>query len=1214
MSLGDIVFFAAAGMAALLLLVILWRASRPPYLFALFLSLIPAHAQELYVNFEDIAAGTTDSAINMGTISKTNGSAVTFSWTGSAGKVSVENGGLNMGLLRPVTVAGTSYTNHNPSKHLLCKSDNTVSTVQKFTWTFAAASRKISLGFFITLSNFTGSGAFYNPGGLEAGGTYSVLSMINENPLTFQAETNSDVGANITVFNNSPIWVTALWDSANGKTIWDFYNGTNMVLLGRSSGATVVNATINTLTWGITDAHSKNSGTAYRMNNLILYTNGTQWPVWPGGNLHVPTNMTPTGVAAAHTAATDGDFIILPATNATWTSGVTISKNNLKFAGLGSQAGQGTNTTVIIADGVFDAFTVSGNFNTISNFQLRGDLVNDEADGFLVSGSHNRFSQLYIRELENAFYIEDFGLIDNCVVADCKKISRNIFPVGFYDTYYPLAWDSTNFMVYEDNHFYWTSAKNEQGSENLMSSQVAQAFCVRHNYFEFTSGTSEIQPAFDFHGDAPPYSSTDSSRRPGIALQIYSNYFNDIIGSVSGSKFIDHRGSRGLFYSNRWVGSQLFSSGDGIFSREEFPASSPTYQVNATYIWENKHGASGTTAMPVNDDGNVSAGVDYFTTALTPLVQIPYPHPMRAAAASDDPVIPASRRYDWATWSGIPGGIPRYTTIYTNLGAYVGLDISTHIQNAINNMPTGQVIYIPAGTYDISGQITINKSRIVIRGDGPRATILRYGGSGPGSSSIYVHDSDNSFNYSSSTKYNLLTNFIAGASNVSVTATLSGIAAGDYVYIDQKTNTGSIFSDGDQGNGPCTFCGRSGDRTAAKMFRVESVSNGTNLVLLPPVAGSFYGTNSPQLMKVIDPIQFSGMDSLCITNIVGSATESYTVAPSGTVGWFMTNTLLSVSYNRHVYTLNSMWMELRQNFLHLGNGSDWTSAYGPDRAYGVYMGYGTCHALIADNIFEHLHFANSFEGGVQANVFYGNFFTNSIYNTDRDTAQPSFGSHGGFTEMNLVEQNIVWSKFLGDLYWGNGDSFTIFRNRIANNITQDGTTVSQYALIFDIWNLHRNYNIVGNILGRDTMETKVYIGNGDSINSGGVKAIYRFGGSDANDTTYSNFDGQVTNTMILKANYNFVTDGVPTLESVGSTNLANSYYYASKPSWWGVSNWPSIGPDKTPTSEMSMWIPAKGRFYAMNGAGTTNWLPAESGNPLPHNVGPPRVRGVRLRR
>lgn len=591
-------------------------------------------AQDLFVTFENVAAGTTDASINMGTISKTNGNAVSFSWTGTAGKVSVENGGLNMSLLQPVTVGGNTYAG-TATKHLLCKSDDTVSSHQKFTWTFAA-SRKISVGFGIVISNYTGLGSFYNPAGLESGGTYSVLSLINDSPPTMQAETNSNVGARINVVNNTPIWVTGLWDSANNKTIWDFYNMTNMVLLGRSIGGTVANATIATLTWGITDAHSKDAGTVYRMANCILYTNGTHWPVWPGGNLHFPTNLTPTGVTAAIAASSSGDTILLPATNATWTSGVTVSGDNRRIAGILSQTGQGTNTTVITADGSMTAFTLSGSFNTVSNLQIKGDGTTDEADGFLITGPHNRISHCYLRELNVAVYAQDFGLVDNCVINDNWKVARVIYPSGYYASHYPLAWNSTNQLVFEDFIWAWTSAKNQTGSQNLISSQMAQAFTLRHGTIILNNASTDPAPAIDFHGD----DQGSGIPVPGVAMQIYKVTMDVQAGSVSGQKFIDVRGSRSLIYSNIVTGAS-YDAGQGISYREERPSDSPNYLVNNSYVWENYDGTTGTDAFPVSDDANITAGVDYFTTALTPLVQLAYPHPWRSSSQSI-PTIPAT--------------------------------------------------------------------------------------------------------------------------------------------------------------------------------------------------------------------------------------------------------------------------------------------------------------------------------------------------------------------------------------------------------------------------------------------------------------------------------------------------------------------------------------------------------------------------------------------
>lgn len=593
-------------------------------------------AQDLFVTFEDVAAGTTDSAINIGTISKTNGTAVAFSWTGSAGKVSVENGGLNMSLLSPVTVGGNTYDG-TATKHLLCKSDDTVSSHQKFTFTFAA-SRKISVGWACAISNFTGLGSFYNLGALESGGTYSVLSLINNNPPTMQAETNSDVGTSINVPNNCPLWVTCLWDSANRKTIWDFYNLTNGVLLGRSTGATALNATISTFTWGITDAHSKDAGTVYRMANAILYTNGTQWPVWPGGSLHFPTNLTPTGVTAAIAASSEGDTILLPATNATWTSGVTVSGNSRTIAAIQSQAGQGTNTTVITADGGFTAFTLSGSYNKLSNVQIKGDGTTDEADGVLVTGPHNRIEGCWLRELNVAIYWQDFGLCDGTVIDDCWKVGRVIFPSSYYATYYPLSPDSTNRVVYEDFVWNWTSAKNQTGSQNLISSQVAQALTLRHGTIVLNNASTDPAPVIDFHGD----DQGSGIPVPGVDLEVYKVTMNVLAGSVSGQKWVDIRGSRARVYSNTVTGAS-YDASQGIYLREERPSDSPNYLVNNTYIWENYDGVSGTDAFPITDDANITAGVDYFTTALSPLVQLAYPHPWRSeAGAPSIPTIPAT--------------------------------------------------------------------------------------------------------------------------------------------------------------------------------------------------------------------------------------------------------------------------------------------------------------------------------------------------------------------------------------------------------------------------------------------------------------------------------------------------------------------------------------------------------------------------------------------
>jgi len=99
-------------------------------------------------------------------------------------------------------------------------------------------------------------------------------------------------------------------------------------------------------------------------------------------------------------------------------------------------------------------------------------------------------------------------------------------------------------------------------------------------------------------------------------------------------------------------------------------------------------------------------------------------------------IIPDDRRIDW-TQVGIPGGIPSRTTIYTTINAATygngTTDATNAIQAAINACPSGQVVFLPAGTYRVSVPNPANsatilnmRSNVTLRGAGMGKTILRY--------------------------------------------------------------------------------------------------------------------------------------------------------------------------------------------------------------------------------------------------------------------------------------------------------------------------------------------------------------------------------------------------------------------------------------------------------------------------------------------------------
>src|SRR6266496_2289389 len=81
--------------------------------------------------------------------------------------------------------------------------------------------------------------------------------------------------------------------------------------------------------------------------------------------------------------------------------------------------------------------------------------------------------------------------------------------------------------------------------------------------------------------------------------------------------------------------------------------------------------------------------------------------------------IPQSRKAPWQP--GVIGGIPARTTIYKSLTTANTL---ADINSAIASCPSNQVVYLSAGTYNLAGNILIQKAGVTLRGAGPNKTIL----------------------------------------------------------------------------------------------------------------------------------------------------------------------------------------------------------------------------------------------------------------------------------------------------------------------------------------------------------------------------------------------------------------------------------------------------------------------------------------------------------
>ena len=165
--------------------------------------------------------------------------------------------------------------------------------------------------------------------------------------------------------------------------------------------------------------------------------------------------------------------------------------------------------------------------------------------------------------------------------------------------------------------------------------------------------------------------------------------------------------------------------------------------------------------------------------------------------------LPANVSVAWQGNAGVLGDIPTRTTIYTTLSPSGGNDTSA-IQTAINNCPSGQVVKLNAGTFNVSSAIQL-KSGITLRGAGMGSTIIM---GASGMSSGYVLGVGTSSGLG--TSVNLSSTASKGSTTIT-TSTAHGWSVGTIILIDQLNDTsgkyGPVVTNVGT-DGTCTWCGR----------------------------------------------------------------------------------------------------------------------------------------------------------------------------------------------------------------------------------------------------------------------------------------------------------------------------------------------------------------------------------------------------------------------
>jgi hypothetical protein len=483
---------------------------------------------------------------------------------------------------------------------------------------------------------------------------------------------------------------------------------------------------------------------------------------------------------------------------------------------------------------------------------------------------------------------------------------------------------------------------------------------------------------------------------------------------------------------------------------------------------------------------------------------------------------------------GVIGGIPAAATRGTP-GGHTTIDVTqapysadntgatntrAAIQSAINAATTGDVVYLPAGTYRIDTQLTIpdTKDNFTIRGAGMTTIIddrsADYAfalGTANGAQDYAWADQ----RYALPSTNNTVTAGLTAGSTILTIADTTDFTVGAIIQIalsNQMDNTAIIA-------GAVPTVSIAGYETLRRQLARVISKTGTTLTIFPavhytPDAGLVAKVNAQSTV-----LEGVGIEDMYIDNTNGGASGIFFQASAGC---WVKNVKTYKFTNYPVYFENCINMEVRRCDFRT-NKIENTSSNA-----GVLMNT-VGNSIIEDNIIYRIFPAIEVNAGSQGNVIAYNWMYNEV-GTCLDT------NHGPHNSLNLYEGNIA-SNIKSDGYFGSQSHDTIYRNWLTGALFETST----YTFVIGMSRFSRKNVFVGNILGPGTAWPY-----GDSpISLGGSP----FGGAmiGTAQPTANDFweDWKMTGTLTTRTSD---TSGVITLSTLGHVTTENflTVWWASR--------------------------------------------------------------------
>jgi hypothetical protein len=528
------------------------------------------------------------------------------------------------------------------------------------------------------------------------------------------------------------------------------------------------------------------------------------------------------------------------------------------------------------------------------------------------------------------------------------------------------------------------------------------------------------------------------------------------------------------------------------------------------------------------------------------------------------------RHVDWSH-VGIPEGIPNRTTICTTLNPGAS---ASQINSAIASCPSGQVVFLSAGTYNLASGIDFaNHSNVTLRGAGADQTFLVFSGSGScqgQQSDVCVRSNETNWPGGPIHSAKWTGGYSKGTTQITLSST-SGITPGTTVIsldqLNDSSDSGGVFVCETQG-----VCSQEGPAGAERSNRAQS-----QLVLATAVSGStvtispglympnWRASQSPGAWWGASEVSMVGIENLSLDHSDGGAVSGITFS-NAYKSWV--KGVRSVQADRnHVWVYGSARIVIRDSYFY-------GTKNAASQSYGIEP-YASSDSLIENNIFEHIATPIQVNGSASGSVFGYNFTTDNYYSASPGWMIAGSSLHAAGVDNLLFEGNQA-NALIADNIHGTHNFITAFRNQYVG--WEPGKTAQTNAL--QIYAGSRFLNVIGNVLGKQGYH-KQY----QDIAPGGSNAdssVYTLGwsGNEGTSGSAGPNDKLVSSSMMRWGNYDYSNNAVQWLASEVPTLLSQfasilplgrtlpaSFYLSSKPNWWGSMPWPAVGPDVTGGSD-----------------------------------------------